>query len=266
MISSTKTRYRNNFSYYDNDQVIGQSLKLYGEYGQKEIEFLLWMANPSHVIYDVGANIGVYTSALASSGAKVYAFEPNPRNFALLKQNTAELTNVYRYQTAIGNAYGTTYIEDFDPQVPGNYGTMSTTNNHGIGVELMALDYLSIPDPTLIKVDVEGSELAVLLGCEKKIAKSLPCIVYEAHETEQFGDIWHFLKRFNYRLYWLVFTNYNSENFNKNTDNVFQNTALFSVVAWPPTWPDNLLPNLEEVTGPDDDWRKFEDRKFDDYK
>ena len=258
MISITNTRYKNNFSYYNNDEVIGQSLKLYGEYGQREIDFLLYLSNPQHIIYDVGANIGVYTTALATSGATIYAFEPNPRNFSLLKQNTAGLSNVHCQQIAIGNAYGTTFIDDFDPAVPGNYGTMSTKNKLGIGVELTALDYLSIPDPTIIKIDVEGGELDVLLGCEQKIAQTLPCILYEAHETQQFSEIWHFLKRFDYRLYWIICMNYNPNNFNSNDNDIFQNTALFSVVAWPPTWPDNMLGGLEEVTGPDDDWHKFE--------
>jgi hypothetical protein len=97
---------------------------------------------------------------------------------------------------------------------------MSTNHNRGVEVDLMALDYLDIPMPNLIKIDVEGAELDVLLGCEKKIAESVPCIVYEAHETEQFGEIWHFLKQFDYRLYWLQCMNYNPNNFNQNSEEI----------------------------------------------
>jgi hypothetical protein len=151
---------------------------------------------------------------------------------------------------------GRTFIEDFDPSVIGNYGSLSTKFDQGVEVDMMALDYLDIPMPNLLKIDVEGRELDVLLGCEKKIAKSVPCIVYEAHETEQFAEIYHFLKQFDYRLYWLQCMNYNPKNFKNNQDNIFENTALFSVVAWPPSWP--LTLTAEEVTGADDDWHKFE--------
>ena len=37
----TKTRYHKKFNYYTNDSIIGRSLRLYGEYGQSEIDFLL---------------------------------------------------------------------------------------------------------------------------------------------------------------------------------------------------------------------------------
>ena len=259
MISSTTTRYRDNFYYYNNDEVIGRSLQKYGEYGQTELDFLLWIVDQRYTVYDVGANIGVYSTAFASRGAQVYAFEPNPHNYSLLKRNTEGLTNVHCRQNAIGNGLGKISIEDFNPEESGNYGTMSTKHNRGVEVDLMALDYLDIPIPNLLKIDVEGAELDVLLGCEKKIAESVPCIVYEAHETEQFSEIWHFLKQFDYRLYWLQCMNYNPKNFNENSENIFENTALFSVVAWPSEWPLSLT--AQEVTGSDDDWHKFETHK-----
>ena len=241
---------------YDvNDTVIGFSLNLYGEYGQKEIDFLRWVVNDQYVIYDVGANIGVYSTALSDTAKQIFCFEPNQRNFQLLSHNTADLANVHCYNLACGQYNGTTHIMDFDPDVHGNFGNLSN-GDQGIAVPLIALDALDIPAPNLLKIDVEGAELEVLLGCENKIRSSLPCIVYEAHETEQFSEIWHFLKQFDYRLYWLQCMNYNPNNFNKNSENIFENTALFSVVAWPPGWPQSLA--AQEVTGPDDDWHKFE--------
>ena len=37
----TKTRYHKNFVYYKNDEIIGASLREYGEYAQTEVNFLL---------------------------------------------------------------------------------------------------------------------------------------------------------------------------------------------------------------------------------
>lgn len=257
-IKYTKTRYHDNFAYYSNDNVIGRSLELYGEYGQQEIDFLMWITDNRYTVYDVGANIGVYTSAFASRGAQVYAWEPNPNNYKLLKENTHDMSNVHCYNQALGRTIGRIKIQDFDPQEPGNYGSLSTRFDQGVEVDITALDYLDIPMPNLLKVDVEGRELDVLVGCEKKIAESIPCIVYEAHETEQFAEIYHFLKKFNYRLFWLQCMNYRSNNFKDNADNIFDKTAVYSVVAWPESWPNSL--SAVEVSGPDDTAERFVQR------
>ena len=63
MIQFTKTRYSKKFHYYDTDEVIGRSLAYYGEYAQREIDFLLQFLNPNCVVYDVGGNIGCHTTA-----------------------------------------------------------------------------------------------------------------------------------------------------------------------------------------------------------
>lgn len=246
----TATRYHPNFAYYANDNVIGRSLDLYGEYGQQEIDFLMWVTDNRYTVYDIGANIGVYTTAFASRGAQVYAFEPNPKNYRLLRENTNNMTNVHCHNQAVGRGIGRVKIQDFDPQEPGNYGSLSTRFDQGVEVDLTALDYLDIPVPNLLKIDVEGRELDVLVGCEKKIAESVPCIVYEAHETDQFAEIYNFLKQFDYRLFWLQCMNYRPNNYKNNQDNVFDNYATYSIVAWPVGWPNNLT--AIEVTGPDD--------------
>lgn len=255
MINYTKTRYHDNFGFYSNDNVIGRSLDLYGEYGQQEIEFLLWVADQRYTVYDIGANIGVYTTALASTGAQVYAWEANPKNYKLLRENTQHLKNVKCYNQAVGRSIGRTFIEDFDPAAIGNYGSLSTKFDKGVEIDLMALDYLDVPIPNLIKIDVEGKELDVLVGCERKISESVPCIVYEAHETDQFSEIYRFLKQFDYKLFWLQCMNYRDNNFKNNQNNVFDRTAVYSIVAWPASWPNSLT--AVEVSGPDDSTYRF---------
>ena len=75
LIETTETSYHKEFAFYKNDNTIGRSLNLYGEYGQIEVEFLLSIinsiTNKPVVVYDVGANIGVYATAFASTGAQV---------------------------------------------------------------------------------------------------------------------------------------------------------------------------------------------------
>ena len=264
MIKSTKTRYSKNFSYYSTDEMIGRSLELYGEYSQSELEFLLSMLNRNSVVYDVGANIGYHTTAFASTGARVYTFEPNPDNYKLLEQNVHGLERVWLFNCAVGDQPGQVFCDEFDPDIPGNFGSVQINQSAGIPVKLVALDTLKdhvirefdFPPPDMIKIDVEGYEYNVLLGCENIIDKHQPMIYFEAHETNQFKEIYEFLKHRGYQLYWAQCNNYNPDNLQKNIINIFGNTACFNVIACPDFMP--LISGLTEVTGPHDDWHRFE--------
>jgi len=256
---TTETRYHKKFTIYKNDAMIGRSLKLYGEYGQIEIDFLLSIigniTNRPVVVYDVGANIGAYAVAFASTDAEVYCFEPNPLNFELLTKNTSDLKNVHRINAAATNVAGDIMIQTFDPTEPGNYGELLINNAVGVSAAAVRLDDLDIPAPNLIKIDAEGSELGVIQGAINKIRENLPLLCYEAQESPHLDQIYHILTDLGYHLYWAVIRNYNTDNFKQNQENVWGTTALFSVVAVPPSW--NRVEGLDPVTGPDDTWKKF---------
>ena len=263
MIQFTKTRYVDKFYYYDTDAAIGRSLAFYGEYAQPEVDFLLQLITKNSVVYDIGGNIGYHTTAFASTGARVFSFEPNPHNFRLLQHNTEKFDNVWLFNCAVGQEYGQVFCDDFDPEVPGNFGSIQINQKEGTPVDQVALDTLTdvtesefdFPAPDLIKIDVEGLEYNVLLGCENIITKHKPVIYYEAHETNQFKEIYEFLEPKGYRLYWNRVNNYNPKNLQNNVIDIFPGTACFNVVAWPTDRPEIL--DLGAVAGPDDDWRRF---------
>jgi FkbM family methyltransferase len=144
---------------------------------------------PGTAIVDVGANIGNHSIFFgAILNAPVYAFEPFQPNHELLEINIAANGldgQVIATRCAIGEAIGTASI---DPGPPANAGTTRVT--FGAGETLVrSLDSLAIPGPIgLLKVDVEGAELAVLRGAEGLIQTWLPDIVAEAGTRTAF---WH---------------------------------------------------------------------------
>ena len=258
MIRYTRTRYSDKFGYHDTDEVIGRSLSLYAEYSQIEVDFLLGLLDEKSIVYDVGANIGYHTSAFASRAGKVYAFEPNPHNYSLLMQNVESKGNVLLMNCAVSATNGTTKISDYNPDVPGNYGSMHVGGDDAkILVPMMSIDEMGLEKPDMIKIDVEGSEYEVFKGAMKTIAEHKPTIYYEAHETPHFKEIYELLEPLGYSFYWAQVNNYNPNNARGNILNVFGNTALFSVLAWPEGFAE--LP-LDKVLGPDDSWEKLNSR------
>jgi FkbM family methyltransferase len=253
MIAQTRTRYHTNFSYFVNDEMIGSSLQRYGEYQQLELEFLLSILTPDSVVYDVGANVGYHTTAFASCAQQVISFEPNPQNFALLQQNTADHDRITRYQAAVSNTMGTGYINDFNPAVLGNFGHM-TMSTSGIEVPCMTLDSLNHAPPDLIKIDVEGHEYEVLQGSIHLLKSRRPVVYYEAIETPDLDKIYRMLTALDYCLYWVCVRNYNPDNFLGQQENIYLDSALMSIIAWPGQF--DPLP-LELVQGADDRPHRF---------
>ena len=214
---------------YTDDVFYQQRIANAGPYQKKNLIRLRDLKPNARTIIDVGANIGVHATAFASTGAEVHCFEPNPLNFAMLKNNTKGLGNVTLHNLAATNVAGDILIQTFDPAVAGNYGEMLINKETGVRAQAARLDDTDIPLPNLIKIDAEGSELGVIQGCLENIKKNLPLIYYEAQESPHLDKIYNILTDIGYHLYWGCIRNYNPGNFKNNAENIFGTSALFSV-------------------------------------
>jgi FkbM family methyltransferase len=154
---------------------------------------------PGSAIIDVGANIGNHAVFFgAFLNAPVYAFEPYQLNHDLLEMNIA--ANGLEGQVipaccAIGDADGAGVMH------PGPSANLGTTRvSFGVGdVPVRRLDSLSISGPIgLLKVDVEGAEVAVLRGAAALIRAWQPDIVVEAGDPKAFVAVAEALLEFGY--------------------------------------------------------------------
>jgi FkbM family methyltransferase len=151
-----------------------------GTYEIPVIEEFAARVQSGMVVYDVGANVGLFTLLAAERGARVVAFEPDSRNRVFLERHLAingrtEAAEIVA--AAVGAAAGRcryrpehTRLEGrLDPQGP-------------VEVEMVALDHLDRPDPSIVKIDVEGGELDVLAGAQALIRRARPLIFLEVHD------------------------------------------------------------------------------------
>jgi FkbM family methyltransferase len=157
------------------------------------------------VVYDVGANIGLYSRFLVQcfGASKVYAFEPMEGNQELLAKNL-ELggcaSRVSVIPLAIGNEDGTCEFQVDD--LTSNTGSLDVVTGgkasesraqyglppQTVRVPVGRLDSLAelkgIPKPDVIKLDVEGAEALALEGAEILLSQRVCRLVIELHGAE----------------------------------------------------------------------------------
>lgn len=154
----------------------------------EDMAFLLHTLKEEDMFVDVGANHGSY-AILASAvvGAKTIAFEPIPETFNHLVANTKlnHIENKIKcVNKALGDAPGSVKFSNQRVSALNHVLTANENNTNSITVEVVTLDgALRNEHPTILKIDVEGYEFAVLEG-SKNILKDpeLKAIIIELNE------------------------------------------------------------------------------------
>lgn len=157
---------------------------------QSEPETVKWIVNDlkaGDVLYDIGASTGPYSllAALSTKGqATIYAFEPLPASFASLLENIvlnkAESVHPLRIALAAKSGFADFAFSGLSSGSTKQAGLLPESAQgimKHLGIKPMilkermkvfSLDDLvkeaSLPPPTHIKIDVDGSEVLVLKG------------------------------------------------------------------------------------------------------
>ena len=133
------------------------------------------------IVYDIGANVGIYSSFVGQivDDGMVICIEPHPIAVPVLYQNLSTNCSEFEVvQVAVSNKKGYGKMQP-DFSTDANIKTKSGIN---IKLEKMAdiIEQNSFPSPTVSKIDVEGAELDVLNGFEH-VLDELELLYVEVH-------------------------------------------------------------------------------------
>ena len=186
-----------------------------------EIKFLRSLKLEGKTVYDLGAFEGVLALYFARRAKQVIAYEPNPRNFARCMENIRlnSLTNVQVLNRGISDREGEIELI-YDPLMPGA-GSSDDKIAEQINSSVKSFKKLSIavvpldrdiedhhlPTPDLIKIDIEGLELAALRGMRATLSRYHPELYIEMHgatekeKVENAHAVVGLLEELGYKIY-----------------------------------------------------------------
>ena len=160
---------------------------------------------PQPVIVDAGANIGV--SAMWFLGrypdAILHAFEPASDNYRLLTENFAHMERARLFQVALGKRAAKAMLHRGGS--PGEHSLVPSSVGEeleSVSVTTLAahMDAEEMDRIDLLKLDVEGSELDLLVGLGERI-RDVGVLVGEVHETVvDENEFYEFLDRQGFRV------------------------------------------------------------------
>jgi FkbM family methyltransferase len=171
--------------------------------------------SPGGVVWDIGANVGFFSmiaSRLVGDG-KVVAFEPLPANQEAMRRNLTlnGITNVQLVDLAVGDQEGTAYLQlcdsparpDTRPRLlkdddPSPQQSPSQTRQLEVQTSTIDRQLETLPAPSLVKMDIEGSEVAALQGASVLLSKHRPTVICEFHGTNR--PVTDLLESYGYRV------------------------------------------------------------------
>ncbi|MEW4563921.1 FkbM family methyltransferase [Bremerella sp. JC770] len=149
---------------------------------------------------DIGASLGQFTrraNQLMQDG-KIIAIEADPVRFEELKRNCQlwenESTNqIVPVHAALCRSSGKVTFFTTNSNVSGGISKRNVAADvqwDGIEVPAMTLDeVLADAVPDLVKMDVEGAEMDILLGAENTVRKQKTCFLVEIHGSIDEGTV-----------------------------------------------------------------------------
>lgn len=129
--------------------------------------------------WDVGANRGNHSAVMARHCRRLFSFEPDPMSFPRLSSLLSKAANAEPVNVALSDVQGEAPFRfhrpgasaHIDVEAPDAWVKLATGDAFAAQRDIRDLDFM--------KIDVEGSEMAVLRGMKNTINEQRPVIIVE---------------------------------------------------------------------------------------
>lgn len=149
---------------------------------KEELYSTVFPLGEDETIVDLGAydgdTIREFLSVTDEKYNKIYAFEPDEKNYKKLCAKTENLENTERYNLGAWDKEETLFFQK-------KKGRNSHQSSQGIPVNFNSVDNVIKDKVTFIKMDIEGAELKALKGAEGTIKKYKPKLYVCAYHRNE---------------------------------------------------------------------------------
>jgi len=168
------------------------------------------------IFYDLGANLGWFSLYAANLGLQVYAFEVDKNNFFGLQKNIEAnpnlLDKIFIFNQGIADKKRNINLRFSDDTIGGHHKTLELPNfsatsgiiaNKKIEIIVDSLDNIikdnNLPFPDHLKVDIDGSEYAFLLGANEILNHAKSMVIEFWTESEYYNESIRILNTFGFK-------------------------------------------------------------------
>ena len=186
-------------SYGNSFDISNQKEAGFINYEKRSKDEFIKLIPPNGTCFDIGANIGLFTTyiALCRTDVIIHSFEPEQFAFSCLKRsvNSIQTNNITLHNFALGEKEDNIKIH-LSPKNDGGHtllpnraysdknfipsGTIKVHNPQSL------ISSGKIPSPLALKIDVEGFEAQVLRGLLDELTKNKPLMLIELNNAEVF--------------------------------------------------------------------------------
>lgn len=147
--------------------------------------------DPDAIIVDIGAHIGAFSVACAKKcpDGKIFAFEPHPASFGLLRRNLEGMQNTRAFQLGVSDRESRTslFVSSNNPAE----NSITRKTGPAIEIDLISLEGVftrcQVDHIDLLKLDCEGAEYLVFKDCDLDLIRRVDRVVMEIHDPTYFN-------------------------------------------------------------------------------
>jgi FkbM family methyltransferase len=159
-------------------------------------ETLVGQLRPGDIFYDIGANVGFFSligARAVGAAGRVYAFEPVDENAQAIARNARlnRFDHITVLEVAAGDRDETAplFVTEWDGGASLARSAIKTSERVlERQVQMSRVDDLvethGLKPPTLVKIDVEGAEMAVLRGMQRTLEDAKPVVLFEVDDAD----------------------------------------------------------------------------------